>query len=930
MSRLQPGEKVRKWNPTMWGKTLTRSEDWSLSLDGDHLLLAVQSRKFQAIIQKKSPIAIRQGVFWADITFPIKGKRRLTVDGIPNAHSADIAAAIELVVRNKIAEERQQAEGARRVARQRQFKAAYGLAAGWREMVLSDIRKHNVEQRWVTSEQVEALLAARPDLALTDDAFNSMFDDATLQQLNIPRDEAQKVAALWRADLSDLVAGRNEKHVQAELERHKTLFASVESKPLTEDQARAAICFDNRVQLVAAAGSGKTSTIVAKAVYAVECGQFTPDQILMLSFNNAAAKELSARTKLGFERAGLAGITIKASTFHSFGSMVIGQASGTRKRVPQWMDHDDGLGKLAEIVDDLKGHDKEFQTRWDLFRVVFSRDIPLFGEKVEHEDWDRSSKKTGFLTLSGDIVKSLEELTLADWLFYQGVEFEYERNYEHPTADSDHSQYRPDFYYPSINLYHEHFALDKHGHPPKTFEGYMDGVLWKRKIHQDYWTKLFETTSAQMYSGELFKNLAKKLTDEGVHFEPNPDRQSRGRKVIENRSLVSLFRTFLSHAKSNDLSIEDLRKRLKQEPEDAFSFRHKMFLDLYAPIRLAWERALAESDGIDYEDMLIQSAEALETGAWCSPYRLVMVDEFQDASWARARMARALAKESGRFLFVVGDDWQSINRFAGADVSVMTGFLDWCERGQVLRLEETFRCPQELCDASSKFVQQNPAQINKTVHSRAPKIGSTLQAFQVPERRQLADAIETYLHTLYESLASGKVPAGKNGHVTLYILGRYNNDKQYVPRGWQRSYGDLIDISFRTIHQSKGSESDYVVLPGMVKRGFPSYKQDDPVLQLAMPSYDTYYQAEERRLFYVALTRARRSVAMFTVEGQISEFLIELVREREVDILDTTGEPIDSILCPACNKGLMVQRTSQYGAFLGCSNYPLCSHIINQ
>src|SRR5690606_789528 len=102
----------------------------------------------------------------------------------------------------------------------------------------------------------------------------------------------------------------------------------------------------------------------------------------------------------------------------------------------------------------------------------------------------------------------------------------------------------------------------------------------------------------------------------------------------------------------------------------------------------------------------------------------------QDASKARARLCRALVQKPGRYFFAVGDDWQSINRFAGADVSVMTRFNEWFGKSQVLKLEQTFRCPQALCDVSSVFVSKNPSQIAKRVRSVAPEVGPVLQAFQ--------------------------------------------------------------------------------------------------------------------------------------------------------------------------------------------------------
>ncbi|MCE4552807.1 helicase IV, partial [Xanthomonas hortorum pv. vitians] len=137
---------------------------------------------------------------------------------------------------------------------------------------------------------------------------------------------------------------------------------------------------------------------------------------------------------------------------------------------------------------------------------------------------------------------------------------------------------------------------------------------------------------------------------------------------------------------------------------------------------------------------------------------------------ARARLCRALISQPGKYLFAVGDDWQSINRFAGADVSVMTGFREFFGQGQVLKLEQTFRCPQELCDVSSRFVVKNPAQIQKRVHSVTPTQGPVLQAFQVARRNLIQDGILDYLSALHTKLLSGELPLGREGKVSVFVL----------------------------------------------------------------------------------------------------------------------------------------------------------------
>jgi hypothetical protein len=125
-------------------------------------------------------------------------------------------------------------------------------------------------------------------------------------------------------------------------------------------------------------------------------------------------------------------------------------------------------------VDDLKDRSTHFRTQWDMFRLVFGRDLPPFGADMMADGYDRDG--TPYIrTLQGERVKSLEECVIADWLFYNGVAYDYERRYEFDTATDTHRQYRPDFYYPDARLYHEHFALDADGQPPKHFANYAKG-----------------------------------------------------------------------------------------------------------------------------------------------------------------------------------------------------------------------------------------------------------------------------------------------------------------------------------------------------------------------------------------------------------------------------------------------------------------------
>jgi DNA helicase-4 len=921
---------MHEWSPSTWGRRFTGAGEWALRLDGTSITLVAEGSRHTARLDGRSPLVIRQGVFWTDLALEIPGGRPVRVDGIPNRHGSDIAAAIDAVLVAQRVEAERRAEEERRITRQERTIAALSVIRPWREGAHRIIGRANSRRWYLTTENLRAVTGSRPALTSTMEELLAVLQEPELRaRLGADAVDADKAVRFWGGDHAGAARRRNGKFMTEEIEAHRDLFNSVESRPLTDEQARAVVCFDNRVQVVAAAGSGKTSTMVAKAAYAIRRGLVSPDRIVMLAFNQAAAAELQERAARAFARVGLNDVSVEAKTFHSLGAAIIGKGTGRKRHVPLWAkEKKEGIAKLAELIDGIRDRSPKFAADWDMFRIVFGRDIPPFGEVSPDEEWDPRRKRGSLRTLRGEPVKSAEEVIVANWLFYNGVDYVYEKPYEFDTVTTDHAQYRPDFFYPAIGLYHEHFALDRAGNPPPQFKDYAAGVQWKRATHTELGTDCIETTSSQLWSGRLFEHLAHELTRRGLQLDPNPYRPvpRDGQAPVEDSDLIGLMRSFICHAKGNALDNDALAVRLGNMGEGAFTFRHRLFLRLAKPVRAAWDKALSVGKEIDFEDMLIQAAELVEAGRFASPYDLVLADEFQDASWARARLCLALVNQPGRHLFAVGDDWQSINRFAGADISVMTGFADWCGGGEELRLEQTFRCPQRLCDAAGEFVTRNPAQIKKRVRSDTPDHGAVLTALQVTHKDDVAGVVAHHLARLAAGVRDGTIAPGKDGRVTVFVLGRYNNDKRYVPENWHDRFGAQLVVSFSTIHTAKGMEADYVVLPGMVRHGFPSERPDDPVLTLAMPGGDAFHLSEERRLFYVALTRARRSVAMITVRGEQSVFLDELVKDGRVTVTNVAGEPVNDKVCPACRKGVLVVRAADTKPFIGCTGYPRCRH----
>lgn len=887
------------WEPSAQGQRITQSPRWRLQLDPTHITLEVGTQVHRTLLHTGA-ITLKRGLFWTALTLHTQSGA-VTVDGLPNAQCGPLQAALAHPLESGGAGDPVQA-----------MHDALAAIDEWLADADAQLAQADHQHRWFTREQQHALLQRRPPLALDEDALWAVFDDPDLRgQLSGDASQIEADLIRWCGDWPAYWQARNLAHEQRERRAAQALLAKVEQQPLTDEQIRAVLCFDNRVLVVAAAGSGKTSTMVAKAAYAVDRGLVPAERIVMLAFNKDAAAELQQRTDQAFQRLGLDAGGVQARTFHALGRQIIGKVTGRLPSVPHWaVDAAQGLERLADLIDQLKDRSHAFRTQWDLFRLVFGRDLAAVGGAPVADGWEADGR--GYVhTLNGERVHDIEACLIADWLFYNGVAYRYERPARFdPGSDRCHTG-QASFHYVSTALRHVH-----HSGAPAVATGADDGG---DEIHTD---------AAQLRSGVLFARLGTALAGYGIALDPNPDRElpESGARPMPDAELIALVRTFISHAKSNGLSLEDMAQRLRALPEDQFKHRHRLFLALAAPILQAWDDALAAEHAIDFDDMLNQAAALLEQGRYVSPYDLVLADEFQDASRARARLCRALVQGPGRHLFAVGDDWQSINRFAGADLSVMTGFADGFGDGQVLKLEQTFRCPQALCDASSRFIEKNPAQIRKQVHSHTPAQGPVLQAFQVGHRDQLRDAVGQYLQQLHQQLLSGERLPGRSGKLSVFVLGRYNADRAFVPPDWQARFGQQLELRFLTAHRAKGAEADVVILPALLERSFPNTRADDPVLSLAMPHADHWPLGEERRLFYVALTRARRTVAMFSVRGRRSAFLAELVEDGAVRVTTLDGQAVQEQPCPVCDGGVIVQRSGAYGSFQSCSNYPRCQH----
>ena len=466
-------------------------------------------------------------------------------------------------------------------------------------------------------------------------------------------------------------ARANNTFVVNELVREREFFDGIESRPLTDEQRRSVVVDEDRNLVVAAAGSGKTSVIVAKAGWLLHRGYRRPSELLLLAFAKDAQNEMEVRVRkrLGDEAA--ADMTVR--TFHSLGMAIIGEAEGRRPALAKAAEDEKALiDLLKSIVADLAAERKFWGFLLEWFQSQFAPYRSEHDFRSQGEYWDYV-RRHEIRSLKGEKVKSYEECEIANFLYLNGVPYEYERVYEHDTATPEKGPYQPDFYLPEAELYIEHFGLNASGdtapHIPR--KKYHEDMEWKRRTHAEHGTILIETFSHQHTAGRLTENLAAKLADHGVTLSPIPPIEVF--VVLERQGqidpFVRLLATFLNHYKGARLTFREVARRAANLRD---RLRAEAFLAVFGPVFERYQEMLSRSGQIDFHDMIDRATDHVEAGRYRSPFGYILVDEFQDISPGRARLLRALLEKSpSAQMFAVGDDWQAIYRFAGSDIGIM-------------------------------------------------------------------------------------------------------------------------------------------------------------------------------------------------------------------------------------------------------------------
>lgn len=695
------------------------------------------------------------------------------------------------------------------------------------------------------------------------------------------------------------------------------LILPVEGKMLDNQQMR---CITKEVHnhlVLAGAGTGKTTTIVGYVKYLLKKEICMPDDILVLSFTNVSAAEMSERLNKEI------GKPIAAQTFHKLGLDIITTVQGKKPKI-----HSTDIRQFVRKQLDVLTQDPAYLRKLCVYLTYNGTEQKTEFDFQTEDAYLSYLKYNPPVTLKKETVKSYGELDIANFLTQNGITYVYEQEYPIDTRTSEFGQYHPDFYLPNFDLYIEYFGINRQGDVPPYFTGkngmsaaqtYQEGIKWKRELHRKNGTRMIEVYAYEKLEEQLLPRLEERLKKAGVVFTPmSPKDMWADISGSENQKLdrvAELFGTVITLAKSNSCSMDEVRSRNR-------SFQNlpsiNAVIDLIEPVYNSYQSMLCSRNEIDFNDMINLASEYVQLGQFTHSYNYVIVDEYQDISQARYRLLDAMRQKKDYRLFCVGDDWQSIYRFSGSDIGFILNFEKYWGASEVSRIETTYRFPQSLISVSSSFIMKNPEQKQKQLRSATADHGFSME--------KIVGYTDTYaIEFLAERLR--ELPKGSS----VLFLGRYRFDIKILDgqRHFSYQYNAALgrtevsfarrtdlQISFMTVHGSKGLQADYVFLLNTKAygMGFPSQIADAPILQLLLDNCDHYPFAEERRLFYVAITRAKKKVWLVTLKGNESVFV------KKIDEVHGEDMRKEQYTCPLCG-GRLVRRSGPYGDFFGCSNY---------
>jgi DNA helicase IV len=699
---------------------------------------------------------------------------------------------------------------------------------------------------------------------------------------------------------------------------HKQISASLSS--LNPKQRQAVKSDAARVLVLAGAGAGKTKTLLQKIMYLITEKGVKPDEIMAITFTKNAADEMVDRLILSVdpdyqlilddntlsyakkrsirliktkEYKWIGRLTVR--TFHSLCYSIM-KSYGAKEFDNKFKlltdnssDYQSELGRLSapetqiEVLHKMLIHCCEETD----FLLKFKRYVIDYMIEKLHIDSRAFIQKHPdgkyFTSLRGDKVRSKSEQYICDWLYRHNIDYIYE-----PNIQLQDFQFNPDFFIPEANIYLEHVS-NKSGFMKDKEDQFIKGGKTLVKTYETMTldTNLFNLALTRIIKGRI---SPQHKFDKALSYEE----EFKGRHK-EVRDFLRQVLRILDMYEVDKLSLDQITQLSIKEPHE----RVRLFYECCIPIIAKYEKYCIDKSYLDFNQLitkcisLIKSEEDIKNKLH-SQYKYVLVDEFQDVNHVQVDLIKTMMNPAAQ-LFCVGDDWQSIYGFRGSNVSYIVEFTKYFKDSKIISLNKNYRSTASIVNAGNEVIKHNKFKLDKEITS----INKSKRKIEVYAGTDHVDTVN-YLTNEVQEL----IKAGYNSEDILILFRR---SKMFDPYREALKLAK-VTVPGKTIHASKGLEARVVFIIGMTEGsgGFPDIWMEDRIFQLIRPSKHGLMIEEERRLFYVAITRAKERLYLITELGNESSFINEIPAELKAVYATPLKHIKDLKTCSKCKNRIEV------------------------
>ena len=689
---------------------------------------------------------------------------------------------------------------------------------------------------------------------------------------------------------------------------------------LNVNQKDAVLSEAKRLLILAGAGSGKTKTLLQKLVYLIEEKKVNPSNILAITFTKNAANEMIDRLIISADHSGeyenqlfnkyisiidknrnrhlfqkkfswINKLTIK--TFHSFCYHTLRNYGmnefdnqfkiiGEEKR-----SEEDELGKHIALETSFEVFHKvlielctDNQFLLQLKRYILDYQV----DKIHIEGHGKDKYKDGkfYTTLNGNKVRSKSEQFIADWLYRHSIAFEYE-----PTLNIKDFNFRPDFYIPDADLYLEHIS-DKSYPSTHKEEQFEKGNLLLVKTFEHI------ANDSALFNHTLDKIIKNRLPSNYNHTVSLNYKEEFNQYHENVKDFIRMVMRVMDMVKVENISLDDLRDRASKDQHE----RVRSFFQITIPIIKHYQDYCINKSYLDFNDLIsrtlsLQKSQPDIANKLKSQYQYVLVDEFQDVNSLQVQLIKEMLTDNTQ-LFCVGDDWQSIYGFRGSNVSYIVEFAKHFAGAEVIKLNLNYRSTQNIVGASNEVIKNNRFKVEKEITASKKSEQKIVVFSGSSEEDNVAFCVKVVSELIESGIKSDE------------ILFLYRRSKMSTPyfNGFKK---EGLKFQGKTIHAAKGLEAKVVFIIGLTEGpgGFPDIWLEDRIFQTIKKSDHDLLMEEERRLFYVAITRAKDKLYLITENGKESSFIKEIPADFTVSNSSKLKPMVEKVtLCEKCSSQL--------------------------